>query len=432
MYIEEIELRDFCCFEQTKITFTYKGKRSSTTDSFLPNMNLILGENSTGKTALLRGLAMAVLGTVMQSGGMRPYMLVRRSGNSFDQKDPPEGKNASVQAKIQLHNQDAHISGVPKAAWGDTISGSTRGQTVIKRTYTTEEIVSTALINAPKWAPLKNDFSPAFFMVGYGASRRNGAAETYDPNTIERSRSWRYQRIAGSFEDSTTLIPIRLWWSTMRDQRRTSSAIAILNSLAPSGIALSVEERSQGTEVLFSLHGVPLPYQSLSDGFRTLIGFIADLLYHLAQVAPPKVDLTSLHGVVLIDELDLSLHPMWQRTIVGSLAAAFPNLQFFITTHSPILTGGLQYNNIVIAERDIETGAAGLHRNKERVFGLTADQVLGSGYFGLPTSRAPAAEVILRQLAKHSSEGDEQATDDYMRLLAEGFGPEDMARSNVR
>jgi len=426
MYIENIELRDFCCFEQAKVMFQYKGKGDASIEPRLPNVNLILGDNGTGKTAILRGLALAVLGTVLQSGGLRPYMLVRRIGPEFDQPDPKQGMNGSVLAKIQLHQQDAHTSGPLERDWDDKLTGSIRGQTVINRQFTTEEIVSVARVNQVKWEPLKNDFSPAFFMVGYGASRHTGAAETYDPNALERSRSRRYQRVAGIFEYNTTLIPIRLWWTTMRDKNRTESAMKILNRLLPPGVSIAIEENINQSEILFTLHGVPLPFQALSDGYRTLIGLVADLLYHLAQVVPVKMELTDLYGVVLVDELDLSLHPIWQRTVVDRLAEAFPNLQFFITTHSPILTGTLQYNNITFTELDESSNTVRLRRSHERVFGLSADQVLGSSYFGLTTSRAPVAENRLRELAERSSEGDAKAREDYMRLLTEGFDPEDI------
>ena len=421
MYIENIEMSGFRCFEQSKCAFYYQGKGAASTAPRLPNVNLVLGNNGTGKTTVLRGLALAVLGTILQSAGFRPYMLVRRSGPRFDQQDPPQGKNAVIQAKIQLHHQDSLLSGVSTIEQNNKLTGSVTAQAIVQRKFTTETIVSTARVNTAKWEPLFDDFSPAFFMIGYGASRRTGSAETYDPSVVERARSPRYQRIAGLFEESITLIPISRWWSTMRKQGRMEAAIELINGLLPNGIRINIEESVNGNEVLFAMREIPLPFQALSDGYRTLIGFVADLLYNLAQVAPPEIDLTSLHGVVLIDELDLFLHPAWQRIIVDKLAKTFPNLQFFITTHSPILTGTLQYNNIIITEQDEENGEATLQRSHERVFGLSADQVLGSPYFGLTTSRAPAAEDRLRELAQRSSKGDEKATEDYMRLLAEGF-----------
>ncbi len=430
MFIESIELNNFCCFETAKIACCFSGKRSSSKEPRLPNVNLILGDNGSGKSAVLRGLALAVLGSVLQSGGYRPYMLVRRKGQVFDQSDPEQGANASVLAKIRLHQQDAQISNVPKTMWEDQSSKTITGQTVIKRQYTTEEIVLTAHANPSRWVPLKNDFSPAFFMVGYGGFRRTGPVESYDPNTQERSRSRRYQRVAGIFELSSTLVSIQTWWNAMRDKERTDSARTALSSLAPPGSDISIRD-DDSNGVVLTVYRTPLPFEALSDGYRTLIGLVADLLYHLAQVAPKDVKLTDLYGVVLIDELDLFLHPVWQRIIIDRLTETFPNLQFFITTHSPILAGTLQPANIIISERDNQTGATSLEHISEHVLGLSADQVLGSPYFGLGTSRAPVAENRLRMLAQLSSNGDENAAIDYMRLLAEGLDGKDLVEATA-
>ena len=83
--------------------------------------------------------------------------------------------------------------------------------------------------------------------------------------------------------------------------------------------------------------GRVLPFQALSDGQRSLVVLAADIAWRAAQLNPfhgeQAPQLT--RGVVLIDELELHLHPAWQRNVLGSLRTAFPKVQFVVTTHSP-------------------------------------------------------------------------------------------------
>jgi predicted ATP-binding protein involved in virulence len=83
--------------------------------------------------------------------------------------------------------------------------------------------------------------------------------------------------------------------------------------------------------------GRQLPISLLSGGYQNLVVIVADLAWravvlnpHLGREAPKQTA-----GVVLIDEIDLHLHPRWQRTVIENLRAAFPRLQFIATTHSP-------------------------------------------------------------------------------------------------
>ena len=121
------------------------------------------------------------------------------------------------------------------------------------------------------------------------------------------------------------------------------------------------------------------------DGYRAYIGLLADLIYHLQFVCPGKRRLTDLPGIVLIDDVDLRLHPSWQRAVVETLAGAFPRLQFVLTSHSPIIAGTLHSQNVVIVRS--EGGASTVETSTHRLHGLNADQIAISPYFGLPTTR---------------------------------------------
>ncbi|MRW94504.1 AAA family ATPase [Duganella sp. FT80W] len=100
-------------------------------------------------------------------------------------------------------------------------------------------------------------------------------------------------------------------------------------------------------------HGV-LKVSQLSDGIRSMLALVGDIAYrcyklnnHLGMDAP-----TLTRGIVMIDEVDMHLHPSWQQTVLSDLSAAFPKLQFIVTTHSPQVLTSIASENIRILYRN--------------------------------------------------------------------------------
>lgn len=100
-----------------------------------------------------------------------------------------------------------------------------------------------------------------------------------------------------------------------------------------------------------------LSYRQLSDGFRNIIGLAADIAYRCIQLNPHLAEnaVVDTPGIVLIDELDLHLHPNWQRHVVADLKRAFPNIQFVATTHSPFIVQSLEADELINLDNNIET-----------------------------------------------------------------------------
>jgi predicted ATP-binding protein involved in virulence len=96
-----------------------------------------------------------------------------------------------------------------------------------------------------------------------------------------------------------------------------------------------------------------LPVSQLSDGIRNSVGLIMDLACRAVQLNPHLGEraVQAAYGVVLIDEVDMHLHPSWQQTILSSLRAAFPKIQFIVTTHSPQVLSTVRRENIRLITR---------------------------------------------------------------------------------
>jgi predicted ATP-binding protein involved in virulence len=88
-----------------------------------------------------------------------------------------------------------------------------------------------------------------------------------------------------------------------------------------------------------------IPFHLLSDGYRNMIGMVADIAYRMATLNPQlEADvIKQTEGIVLIDEIDLHLHPKWQRQVVGRLLDTFPKLQFVASSHSPFIIQSLYH-----------------------------------------------------------------------------------------
>lgn len=95
-----------------------------------------------------------------------------------------------------------------------------------------------------------------------------------------------------------------------------------------------------------------IPFEHLSDGQRTLLGLFCDIARRAAILNPHFEGEANekINGIVLIDELDLHLHPRWQMNIIENLQKTFPNIQFICTTHSPILLRSIEKDKIIILE----------------------------------------------------------------------------------
>lgn len=95
---------------------------------------------------------------------------------------------------------------------------------------------------------------------------------------------------------------------------------------------------------------------ALSHGYQSTFAWIADLIGHVLLEANTEMKTTDMEGLVLIDEIDLYLHPTWQATFIAALREIFPRIQFVATTHSPIVLAGLSAHEVIRLIVDPNTG----------------------------------------------------------------------------
>lgn len=134
--------------------------------------------------------------------------------------------------------------------------------------------------------------------------------------------------------------------------------------------------------------GRRLPFAAMSDGYLTTLGWTIDLIARWAHRYRDtgKLDenfAKDMPCIVLVDELDLHLHPEWQLDIIPRLRAAFPKTTFVVTTHNPLTLQGTRPGEVFVLERDAE-GTIGITQ-RDITPGLDANRIL-TDWFGLPTT----------------------------------------------
>lgn len=414
MYIDSIKLETLRTFKRSQIEFLHPHK-SYEDESYsrpkLPNVSLLLGDNGSGKTTLLMAIALAALGPAVERSGIFAHALVRREPKSRKARKEETLRHAVIEAEFKLHDQDRPKSNGEHANAISKVVIERRGELEGFESHVESESL---------WEPIYGSQTGAFFFVGYGATRRVEPGESLDMGARSKSRFPRAQRIQGLFEDSYSLIPLTYWLPPLRKSNpgRYRQVEHLINRLMGSG-HYAFKGEMEGGDYLFERRGLKVPFQALSDGYRAFLGWATDLLYHICYGSPSGAKLVENRGIVMVDEIDLHLHPRWQMKVISTIAKAFPNIQFILTSHSPLLAGSLQWMNIIHMEtRGMTTQA---RRIQENVYGLDADQVLLSDYFGLSTTRAPARQKRIDSLTTRARSGDSEAAKELLREMTMGM-----------
>lgn len=193
----------------------------------------------------------------------------------------------------------------------------------------------------------KNEYSKfhsrAFnFIVAYGVNRNKADSDQKDP----------YGFLTLFYDDKYLYNPIK-WLQKLdhqgleREKNKNLSDQPLINLDLAKRMLSNIlgEEREleinvSSDEVTFSERGTLVSFEQLSEGYKSVMTWVCDLLSRLAKNQPTVANTKDYQGIVLVDEIDLHLHPKWAYSIVQKLRGWFPNIQFFFTTHSPIVILG--------------------------------------------------------------------------------------------
>ena len=349
MILKSIRLENFRIIEEAQLDF---GRR----------LTLLTGANGSGKTAVLDAMSIG-LGAVLTSLPDVIGLTFRKSG------DIRQVKNAlAPYCRISLVTRDNHLPNFD-LAWDrikqrDKSKATTRlfpkdslgvgnlnnfiYMTVIDPMNEGEEFtlpvfacygVSRALLEPPRTRK------------GFPKTHRRFEAFDNALNAVSRFRSafiWFYNK---ENEEQRLQRSAKSFDVTLKELDTARRAVA--------GMFPNISEPHIDVNLRFVVrHGTELlDIMQLSDGYKTLLALVIDLSRRMAMANPHLDDPLSAEAVVMIDEIDLHLHPSWQQRVIGDLLKTFPNTQFIVTTHSPYIIESANNNlkRYQIRNRSIES-----------------------------------------------------------------------------
>ena len=155
--------------------------------------------------------------------------------------------------------------------------------------------------------------------------------------------------------------------ASTRDRQLTAVRTAI-STFMPGFTNLRVQRKPR-LHMAIDKHGVKLNVSQLSQGEKSMMALVGDIARRLAMMNQSLANPLQGDGIVLIDEVDLHLHPKWQRNLVRQLSETFPNCQFVLTTHSPlVISDAKDVLCYVLSEGELQ--------ERNGLYGLDANQVL--------------------------------------------------------
>ncbi len=439
MYIGSVTVKNSWCFRQASASFVHRGSEPEIQPGAIENVTLLVGINGSGKTSILRAIALGALMPILSESGYRPHHLVRVP--KVGGRELPEGE-ILLDAILDVDEREALSQRAAVGVRADHLESSLRiirrnDYDVFSRRSLTAKAASTSVSAFAQFEfaaiPRKfegvtpklitaavdeyyKDYSPSFFLLGYAANRRVDEPGRSAVAAADRSRSRRYLRVAGLFEEGVTLSPFASWLPQIRRSIRYKEVVRLLNRTLPTDTRFTGQFHKDQQPV-FTHDGVELPFPALSDGYRAYIGLVGDMLCHLSECCSKGRPLTDLTGVVMVDDIDFHLHPQSQRVVVPRLARAFPKLQFILTTHSPLVVGTVHAANVRVI------GKHQVHEFSERLHGLSVDQILSSPYFNYTKPRTDESERQLQALLEGPiDKGDAEPALEFLKELA-GRGP---------
>ena len=166
--------------------------------------------------------------------------------------------------------------------------------------------------------------------------------------------------------------------------------------------------------------GQKLIVNQLSDGEKCLLAMVGDLARRLAIANPAYSNPLKGEAIVLIDEIELHLHPLWQRKIISALKRTFPNCQFIITTHSPQVLSYIHSKNIYFLELTSEGMVA---RHPQSSFGRDSNSIL-EDIMGVPERPQEIKEDILK-LFQIIDEGNLNKAQQLRQEIADKIGSDE-------
>lgn len=323
MQIQSIKIKNFRGIEEWEIELK-------------PGFNLIQGENGKGKTSILEAVSVGIGGFIAGLDGVATRHF---SKDEMRQIYTPVGDGSYSRQVIT----PTEVS--MKAVLDGEIYEWTRRRSYIKSSRST--IIPRDICQKAELMANENETElPVLVYLGAGRIWSQKKEKTENIFRKQYFRTAGYMDALSEASNSKLLLNwcARMeqiaWQKEMKiaEYEAVKKAVSdFMHCMEPDGIYEVFYDKQQ-EELMYRKDSNILPVRALSAGYQSLIWMVLDIAYRMAVLNPyKKENIAKTSGIVLIDEIDMHLHPRWQWNMINALRTVFPNVQFIAATHSPIL-----------------------------------------------------------------------------------------------
>lgn len=352
MYVQQLSVKNYRCFSEFSAVFT-------------PGLNVVAGSNGAGKTSVLKAIACA-LATLARKYGMNVEWLtvddVRRQVVKHGTRVRFEPCLPSVcSIHWQSGEQQLELSQERNSLLSDPSLFSRGGTVTIDDVFP----LLTFYKADRQW------FTPRMLSetnaVSGQDSRRDGYQDWF--NASDSQQAFYQWMIGRSIERLQLAVDRQVGFWQVEDDELAEVNRALIKALPNEFESIAYDMSAKS--IVVEISGKRVDFASLSDGERSFICLFTDIARRMCLLNPKLGDkvIAETEGIVLIDELDVHLHPAWQRKIVKGLQEAFPKVQFIVTTHSPQILSEVSPQNILLLQN-------GKVVRPDQAKGLTSDEIL--------------------------------------------------------
>lgn len=320
---------------------------------FIPGFNLIKGENGKGKTSILEAISVGIGGFI---SGIPEVATRHISINEIRKEYKLAGDGSCecnykvpVEVEIEANIGDSQYHWVRTRTSVNSSRSTIQPRNIVKLA---EELASDETSELPVliyeaagrvWEQKRQKAENPF---GKKIVRTIGYMDTLlEASNIKLLRNWCIKMEMNEFKLKKEIAEYEA------AKKAVADFMQIINGDVDKEYKVFYD--SQLEELMFQNEEEILPISDLSAGYQSLVWMVFDIAYRMALLNPYKgKNIALASGIVLIDEIDMHLHPKWQWNIISALVSVFPNIQFIATTHAPILFASAK--NVQVIDIDKE------------------------------------------------------------------------------